>query len=392
MKNIVIVGGGTGGTIIANNLAHKLHGRLGNDVEITVIEPSALHIYQPAYLLIPFDIVHKDKAVRREASLLDEGVKLRQEAATKIDLANRTVRTNSTELKYDYLVIATGSKPDYSAIKGFFYSSASGLEPAGHDFYTLENSLRLREALSRFEGGRLVVVVGGLPFKCPTAPMEFVLLADSYFRKLGVRDKVQLQYAYPLPRPFTIPNVADEIQRIMDERKIETTLMFNLDSVDPVKKEITSMEGETIKYDMAVFVPPHTGADVLKSSGIADKGGWVPTDKYTLRVKGYDDAYAIGDATDLPVSKAGSVADYESTVVANNIYDELNGLAPSARYNGKVMCFVLTGIGEASALLFDYEHPTRFPRPNFAYYWYKIIYNDLYWTVTTRGALSGFEV
>lgn len=384
-RRVLIVGGGTGGTIVANNLAHRLHEQLVDGrVEITVMDPSPLHIYQPAYLLIPFGIMHRNEAVRPERSLLAEKVAFRQEGATKIDLANRTVYSGSAKLEYDYLVLATGARPDYSQVPG--------LEGAGYDFYTLENAYRLREALGRFGGGRLVIAVAGIPFKCPTAPIEFALLVDSHLRRLGIRDKAQISYVYPLPRPFTIPNVAEDVQRIMEDRKIEVNLLFNVESVDPERREIRSLEGETIKYDMAVMTPPHTGADVIRESGIADKGGWIPTDKYTLRVRGYDDVYAVGDGTDLPVSKAGSAADFEAAVVATNIWDDINGFAPTLRYDGKVMCFIITGIGEATMLLFDYEHPPRPPPPTFACYWYKLMYNRLYWTVTAKGMLPGFGV
>ena len=384
-KKIVIVGGGTGGTIVANNLAHRLYREIiKGQVEITVVDPSAYHVYQPAYLLIPFGIMHRNEAVRPERSLLAETVKFRQEKANSIDLKNRVVETDSGRLQYDFLVIATGAQPDYSQVPG--------LEKAGHDFYTLENAYRLREALGRFAGGKLVTAVVGIPFKCPTAPIEFAFLADSYFTRLGMRDKVELSYVYPLPRPFTIQNVAEDVQKEMEKRKINTNLLFNVESIDPEKKEIRSIEGETVKYDLAVLVPPHTGAEVVRKSGLADKGGWIPTDRYSLHVKGYDDAYAIGDATDLPVSKAGSAADFQAAVVATNIWDEINGFAPTLRYDGRVMCFIITAIGEATVLFFDYDHPPSPPPPNFACYWYKLVYNRMYWTITAKGLLPGFGV
>ncbi|MFP3130949.1 MAG: FAD/NAD(P)-binding oxidoreductase [Nitrososphaeria archaeon] len=384
-KKIVVVGGGTGGTIVANNLAHRLHREIVNGkVEITVVDPSAYHVYQPAWLLIPFRIMHQNEAIRPERSLLAETVKFRQEKAKRIDLNNRVVETDSAKLQYDFLVISTGARPDYSQVPG--------LDKAGYDFYTLDNSLKLREALGRFSGGKLVTVIAGIPFKCPPAPIEFVFLADSYFSRLGVRDKIELSYVYPLPRPFTIQSVAEEVGKLMEQKKINMNLLFNVESIDTEKKEIRSLEGETVKYDLAVIVPPHTGADVVRNSGIADTGGWIPTDKYTLNVKGYDDAYAIGDATDLPVSKAGSAADFEAAVVATNILDQLNGLAPSMRYNGRVICFMTTAIGEATILIFDNDHPPVPPPPNFACYWYKLVYNRMYWTITAKGLLSGFGV
>jgi len=351
-------------------------------VEITVVDPSAYHVYQPAWLLIPFRIMHQNEAIRPERSLLAETVKFRQEKAKRIDLNNRVVETDSAKLQYDFLVISTGARPDYSQVPG--------LDKAGYDFYTLDNSLKLREALGRFSGGKLVTVIAGIPFKCPPAPIEFVFLADSYFSRLGVRDKIELSYVYPLPRPFTIQGVAEEVGKLMEQKKINMNLLFNVESIDTEKKEIRSLEGETVKYDLAVIVPPHTGADVVRNSGIADAGGWIPTDKYTLNVKGYDDAYAIGDATDLPVSKAGSAADFEAAVVATNIHDQLNGLAPSMRYNGRVICFMTTAIGEATILIFDNDHPPVPPPPNFACYWYKLVYNRMYWTITAKGLLSGF--
>jgi sulfide:quinone oxidoreductase len=324
------------------------------------------------------------EAVMDEGKLLSEGVRWLPEKAEKIDVKNRKVKAGKREIEYDYLIISTGSR--------LYFSEMPELEKETYHFYSMVGALRLKDVLNRFAGGRVVIGIGGLPYKCPPAPLEMAFLLHDHFKRLGIRDKVQLTFLYPLPRVFPIQSVAEMAEPILDKIGVEKFLMFNLESIDPKKKELISLEGDTVKYDLAIIVPPHRGAEVVERSELGDEAGWIPTDRYTLNMKGYDDVYVIGDATDLPISKAGSVADFEASIVTSRIKDEIEGYTPRSRYDGKVMCFMVTGMGNGTTLLFDYEHPPRPTLPNFACYWLKLIYNKLYWNLTARALLPGVTV
>ena len=382
MKRIVVLGGGTGGTIVSNRLAYELKDMIRDEeVSIEVINPSERHYYQPAFLLIPVDKMDERESYTRFEDLITEGVKWIKDKAVKIDLDNQSIVLESGGVKeYDYLIISTGSVLDTSEVKG--------LEDT-HHFYSLDGALKLKNALSEFNGGKVVIGVAGIPYRCPPAPAEMTFLLHDYFVSRGIRDKVSITYFYPLPRVFPIESTAEILDRLMEDKGIDRALFFNLEYVDTENKKIVSMEGEELEYDLAIIIPPHKGAKVIRDSGIGDEDGWIDVDKHTLNIPGYDNVYVIGDATNLPVSKAGSVADFEAEVVAKRISDELMGFEPAARYNGKVMCFVVTGFGEATVLVFDYDHPPAAIPPSFVYYWLKLAYNKMYWTITAKALLAG---
>ncbi len=382
MKRIVILGGGTGGSIMMNKLAHGLRDRIkSGEVEIVVVNPSERHYYQPAFLLIPVNVMDEREAYAPFSSLVPEGVRWIRDRAARIDLDDRAVELGSGDrLSYDYLVVSTGATLDPSGVEG--------LEDTYH-FYSFDATRRLKRALADFEGGKVVVGISSIPYRCPPAPIEMTLILRDYFARRGIWDKVELTYFYPLPRVFPIEGVAELLAQEMERKGINYSLMFNLDHVDVERKRLVSLEGEELEYDLAIIVPPHKGADVVRESGIGDEDGWINVDKYTLNIVGYDDAYAIGDATNLPVSKAGSVADFEAEVVSRRIMDEIEGYEPTSKYNGKTMCFVLTGIGKATVLVFDYENPPPIVPPSFIYYWLKLAYNKLYWNITAKSILTG---
>jgi sulfide:quinone oxidoreductase len=382
MKNIVILGAGTGGAITANNLAYRLSDEIrSGNVKITVIDKNEYHYYQPGFLFIALSLMTPKEITRHVKSVLVPGINFIKDEVSRVDLNNRIVYTMSgKQLNYDYLVISTGARLDLDSVPG--------IKGVDH-FYSLDAALRLRDKITKFEGGNIVVTVGGLPYKCPPAPLEMTFLLESYFRKIGKRNNVEITYAYPLPRVFTIQNVSDVTTKLLEERGVKTSLMFNVESIDTEKREIKSVEGETLKYDLAIVIPPHKGAEVIEKSGIGDEEGWIPTDKYTLNIKGHDDAYAIGDATNIPTSKAGSVADFEASVVVSRIVDDLQGVKPNKVYDGRTICFLVTGIGEGTMLVFDYNNMPNPPPPSFACYWTKLAYNKLYWSMTVKSVLPG---
>lgn len=382
MKNIVILGAGTGGSIVANNLAYRLSDEIrSGNVKITIVDKSEYHYYQPGFLFIALSLMTPKEITRHVKNVLVPGINFIKDEVSKIDLNNRVVSTASgKQLNYDYLVVSTGARLDLDSVPG--------IKGVDH-FYSLDAALKLRDKIAKFERGSIVVTVGGLPYKCPPAPLEMTFMLESYFRKIGKRNNVEITYAYPLPRVFTIQNVSDIMAKLLEERGVKTSLMFNVESIDTEKREIKSVEGETLKYDLAIVVPPHKGAEVIEKSGFGDEEGWIPTDKYTLNIKGHDDAYAIGDATNVPTSKAGSVADFEASVVVSRIIDDLQGVKPNKVYDGRTICFLVTGIGEGTMLVFDYNNMPNPPPPSFACYWTKLAYNKLYWSMTVKSVLPG---
>jgi sulfide:quinone oxidoreductase len=397
-KHVMIVGGGVGGTIVANLLSRHLS---PTDAQVTLIESTGKHAYMPGWLYLPFnhESADSDQIIRDERDLLNRHVQHIRGMVTSIDAANRELHVHyspgldeivgtggavEATYSYDYLVLATGARLAPEDLEGL-----SGQEGEGwHHFYSAEGSLHLRRALSRFEGGRIVVTVGGIPYRCPPAPLEFTFLLDEWLTKHDLRSKTEINYLFPLPRVFPIETVAEAVTPLLEERDVKYTIFFNAESVDTEKKVISSLEGEEVPYDLLVIVPPHRGATVIEESGLGDAQGWLPTDRATLEVKGLEHVYALGDATDLPVSKSGSAAHFEAKVVAARILSDIHGEAPKngdALYDGEVMCFLETGYNKATQLVFNYEHPPKPPRPSRYYHMEKQLFNRAYWHIVPQG-------
>jgi sulfide:quinone oxidoreductase len=378
---IVVLGGGVGGTLVANLLAKRL---TPEQAQITVADLSGRHVYQPGWLYLPFGKERERNLVRSERGLLDRRVNLIVDEFTAIDTdARRAVATGGTTLPYDYLVIATGSRNVPEEVPG--------LAEGGHHFYSADAARRLGDALASFQGGRIIVGVGGIPHRCPPAPLEFLLLLDSELREQGRREAVELFYTYPIGRTFTIESVAEFVTPILEERGIGYETFFNLEEVFPETKKITSMEGSTLDYDLLVMIPPHRGAEIIGRSGIGDDQDWVPTDRNSLAMKGQpgeERIFVVGDASDLPVSKSGSAAHFQARVVADRIAADARGVAAkNGHYNGHVMCFLETGNEQATTLNFDYDSPPAPPRPSRIYHYEKMLFNKAYWHVVPRGLI-----
>ena len=381
MKNILVAGGGLGGTIVANRMAQKLSGELENgDVSITVLDKSDRHFYQPGFLLVAMGVMEPQETHIAEKSVLDRRVQfLSGDAGTmsKIDAGNRAVTTADGKVhKYEHLVLSTGSHLQFDEIPGF----AQGADT----FYNLDKAKEMWKKVHSFQGGKIVVDTAMLPHKCPVAPLEITLMLDDYFRKKGIRDKVQIDYCYPVPGVFGIPNVNKMFTRIFGERGINVHSQFTLASVDGAAKKITSKEGESVDYDLLVSIPPHKGAQVIGDSALGDRRNWVSTDKFSLLVEGHDDIHAMGDTTNIAISKAGSTADYESYVVSHNVAADMTGTGGRKTYPGSVFCFIATGMDQATYIKFDYGHPPVPPTPSQIYWWSKLAYNKLYWSLHAR--------
>lgn len=375
-NDVLILGGGVGGTIVANLVAKEL----GDLARITLVDPTGIHVYQPGFLYVAVGKEKPSALQREEAHLLRKEVKLVIDAATLIDPdAKKVVLKSGRTLRYDELLIATGSRTVTEEVPG-------GL--AAHDFYTMRGAVRLFHTLEEFEGGTIVIGVAGIPYKCPPAPVEFVFLLDDYLRSRGIRERSQIKLLSPLNRAFTIEATSRLVQPILAERGIELTPFFNVESVDPLSKTVTSLEDETVAYDLLILVPPHRGQRVIEDSGLGDERGWIPVDKNTLKHTQSPDIWAIGDATNIPISKSGSVAHYEASVAAAEIVAAVKGeAAPAHVYDGKVMCFLETGRGEATTIRFDYDHPPTSPTPARRWHWAKALFNKTYWYTVPQGRL-----
>lgn len=371
MKNVVILGGGVGGTRVANRLVER-----GSDLTVTVVDSHGDHLYQPAYMYLPFGVTFE--SARDERTLLDWKVRLLVERATRIDASAREVHFESGKtIGYDALVIATGSRVDKDALPS--------LLEFGRHFHCRHAAEDLREALALFEGGKIVVGASRLPYKCPPSPVEFALLLEEWLREHGLRSRTEIFYAYPLPRVMSLEPVADAADALFAERGIQAVTPFEVDSVDGERRLLRSTDGRALAFDLLVMVPPHCGAPFLAGSGLTGKGNWVKVDKETLRAA--PAIYALGDAADLPAPKSGAAAHFQSEVVVENVRAELEGRPPAARYDGHVQCFAETGGGRALKIEFTYARPPDRPEPSILAHQQKAILNRLYFTLIPKGWL-----
>ncbi|HUY73874.1 MAG TPA: FAD/NAD(P)-binding oxidoreductase [Candidatus Dormibacteraeota bacterium] len=375
-NDVLILGGGVGGTVVANLVAKDL----GDRARVTVVDTTGIHVYQPGFLYVAIGQEHPEALQRPEASLLRHDIKLVVDRATRVDTATqKVVLASGRTLRYDELLLATGSRTVMEEVPG---------GAGAHDFYTMDGATRLFKALKEFEGGKILIGVAGIPYKCPPAPVEFAFLLDDYLRSRHIRDKSEIGLLSPLNRAFTIEATSKLVQPILAERGIELTGFFNVETVDPIAKTVTSLEGDTMEYDLLVLVPPHRGQKVIEDSGLGDERGWVPVDKNTLKHTGFQNIWAVGDATNIPISKSGSVAHYEASVAAGALAAAVRGEAPPTHvYDGKVMCFLETGQGQATTISFDYDHPPVSPTPARRWHWLKTLFNKTYWHTVPQGRL-----
>lgn len=373
---IAVLGGGVGGTLTANLLSREL----GRDAHVTVVDPTGMHVYQPGFLYVALGQANGRWLARDERTLLRRDVELAVESAERIDPGAGLVHlARGGSIPFDHLVLATGAR--------LVPEQVPGMLEGAHEFYSLDGALRLREALRSFRGGRILVGIAGIPYKCPPAPVEFVLMVEEYLRRRGIRERSEVTLLSPLSRAFTIESASKLVQPVMERRGIKLATFFNVEGVFPTAGAVASLEGEKAEYDLLVLVPPHRGQKVIEESGLGDRGGWLPTDRATLQVQGHERIFALGDATDLPISKSGSTAHFEAPVVASRIASLVRGTAPRTSYGGRVVCFLETGGGRATILRFDYEHPPVPPRPSRWWHAAKWMFNRLYWVTVPAGRI-----
>jgi sulfide:quinone oxidoreductase len=379
-EHVVIVGGGTGGTVLANDLADRLEPELdAGDIRVTLVNDDPDHVYKPVWLYVPFGQREPADGRRRLGELVDDAVDLRIDRVSDTDTDSRRLQFhgNAPSVNYDYLVLATGSTLEPDQIPG--------LPEGGHDYYSESGATDLRDELLEFTEGDLVLSVIGTNHMCPAAPLEFVFMADDWLRERGLREDVDITYTYPIQRVHGNPHIAEWARPIMEERDIEVETLFNAESVDPEAETITSMEGTELDYDLLVTVPPHGGVDLIEAAGLGDDG-WVDVDKHTLEAEAAENVYALGDTADTGVPNAGSVAHYQAGVVGQRLASQIRGRPATATYDGKTLCFIETGMDAASFVEFDYENPPSPAPPSEKLHWSKLAYNESYW-LTARGLL-----
>ena len=350
MRKLLVLGGGTAGTMIVNKLRRKLDVR---DWSITIVDQDDAHHYQPGYLFLPFGTYRPQQLTRSRHAFLPDGVDFVVGEVDVIDPANGSVSlVGGRSLPYDYLVIASGVTPRPDQTPGML---GEQWRKSIFDFYSLEGATALAAALEQFDGGRFVVHITDLPIKCPVAPLEFTFLADDYFRRRGIRDRVEMVYVTPLSGAFTKPISSARLGSMLDERGVAVETDFLVESIDPAAKTLVSYDEREIPFDLLVTVPLNMGADFIARSDMGDELNYVPVDRHTLQSSTYRNIFAVGDASDIPASKAGSVAHFSVEIFCANFLELIAGRPMSASFDGHANCFIESGAGKGLLIDFNYD-------------------------------------
>lgn len=400
MKKLLILGAGTAGTMMAAKMRRNLD---RDEWEITVVDQDDRHIYQPGLLFIPFSIYRTRDVIKPRSRYIPRGVEFIISEIDAIEPDQNRVRlSGGAELEYDFLVIATGSRIVPEETEGL---TEEGWQETAFDFYTLEGASKLEGALEAWEGGRLVLNVVEMPIKCPIAPIEFVCLADWYLTEKGVRDKTEIVYATPLEGAFTKPRASAMLGDILDKKNIKVEGLFSAGSVDGANGLLKSWDEREISYDLLVTIPTHMGSETIERSGMGDELSFIPTNKNTLQADGFENIFVLGDATDLPSSKAGSVAHFQGEVLEENLLRSIKGRPLIDEFDGHANCFIETGFGKAVLIDFNYDVeplPGKYPVPGVGplsllgesemNHWGKMAFRWIYWNMLLKGAeIPGVE-
>jgi len=392
MKRLLVLGAGTAGTMVVNRLRRRLDAA---EWQIAVVDQSDRHFYQPGYLFVPFGVYSPDEIVKPRQRFIPDGVDLVYgEVDRVVPDAREVLLADGRRLPYDYLVIASGVQPRPDQTPGML--DGGQWRGSIFDFYTYDGAVALAKALRRFEGGRLVVHIVDMPIKCPVAPLEFTFLADAYFRSRGMRDRVELVYATPLPGAFTKPIASKHLGAMLEERKISLETDFLVERIDG--KTLVSYDERDIDFDLLVTVPLNMGAEFVARSGLGNELNLVPVDRHTLLSKAYPNIFALGDASDIPASKAGSVAHFSVEIFTDNFVQHVRGEPMTGRFDGHANCFVESGDGKGLLIDFNYDTeplPGRYPIPGIGPFslleettvnhWGKLAFRWMYWNLLLPG-------
>ena len=393
MKKLVILGAGTAGTMMLNKL-YKVLDR--EEWELTIVDQYKTHYYQPGFLFIPFGIYKKDDVIKPKANFFPPGTNVIFSPIDKIVAEeNKVLLEGGKVLNYDYLIVATGTETRPSETEGLkdklWYKDI-------FDFYTIEGALELHKRFKDWEGGDLVMCIPELPYKCPVAPLEFVFLADDYFTKKGIRDKVNIKYVTLMSGAFTKPVPPKMLGEILAEKNIEVIPDFYLSSVDNEEKKLISYDEREIPFDILTIVPVNMGSDMVERSGLGDDMNYIPTNKHTLQSDAFENIFVIGDAANIPTSKAGSVAHFAAEILTENILSAMEGRPLDAKFDGHANCYIETGQGKGALIDFNYETeplPGTFPLPGIGPFgllkntkinhYGKVMFRWIYWHILLKG-------
>ena len=399
MKRIVILGGGTAGTMASNRLRKRLD---LTEWAITVVDQNDAHVYQPGNLFVPFGIYEPADLVKPRRRFLPDGVDLVLSEIDHVEPERNVVElADGRTLPYDYLIIATGTSPRPDQTPGMI---GPEWRKSIHEFYTLEGATALANTLADWQGGRLVVHIVDMPIKCPVAPLEFTFLADSYFTERAMRDRVEMVFVTPLDGAFTKPIASKHLGGILEDRKVSLESDFMVEHIDTDATSLVSFDERRVPFDLLVTIPLNMGADYVARSGLGDDLNYVPVDKQTLLSKAHDNIFAIGDASDIPTSKAGSVAHFSIELFEDNFISHIHGRPMTKLFDGHANCFIESGHGKGMLIDFNYDTeplPGKYPLPGFgpfsllreseANHWGKMTFRWVYWNLLLTGKDMPFE-
>ncbi|MFY9153528.1 MAG: FAD/NAD(P)-binding oxidoreductase [Prolixibacteraceae bacterium] len=393
MKRILILGAGTAGTMMANKLRKALD---REEWSITIVDKHRTHYYQPGFLFIPFGIYGKHDVVKPKSDFIPTGVELIYADIDKIVAdENKVLLEGGKVINYDFLLIATGTHTAPEATPGL---KDKLWQKEIFDFYTYEGAIALHKFFKNWEGGKLVMAITELPYKCPVAPIEFVCLADEYFTKRGIRDKVDITFVTPLPGAFTKPIATKLLGAMLEDKNIKVIPDFYIEKVDNDKKTLVSYDEIEVPFDVLTIVPMNIGSEMIERSGLGDDMNYVPTNKFTLQSDQYENIFVIGDAANLPTSKAGSVAHFAGEILFENIMSAIEGRPLTAEFDGHANCYIETGFSKGLLIDFNYTVeplPGTFPLPGIGPFgllkntkmnhYGKVIFRWIYWHILLKG-------
>lgn len=393
MKKVLILGAGTAGTMMANHLQHELDKK---QWKIEIIDEKEEHHYQPGYLFLPFDIYTPEDIIKSIDEFIPKGVSLRKGKIDKIEPeANNVKMADGSFINYDLLIIATGAKIAPEETAGM---QGKEWQKTVFDFYTFEGALALRNKLREWDGGNMVVHITEMPIKCPVAPLEFAFLADSFFKNKKMRDKVNITFVTPLSGAFTKPKATEALDHLLKDKNIFIESDFAIESIDNDRKVIIDYGGREVPFDLLVTVPTNKGDELMERSGMGDDLNYVPTNKATLQSLNYNNVFVIGDASNIPASKAGSVAHFEAEILTENILHFINGEPLIEEFDGHANCFIETGGGKALLIDFNYTHepvegtfpfpgvgPLRLLKESRMNHMGKLAFRWIYWNMLLKG-------
>ncbi|MCF8223138.1 MAG: NAD(P)/FAD-dependent oxidoreductase [Bacteroidales bacterium] len=393
MKRLLILGAGTGGTIMANKMRKELS---REEWKITLVDKEKTHYYQPGFLFIPFGYYKKEDVIKPKQNFMPAGVEIIYHNIEKIEAGeNKILLENGEVITYDILIIATGTRINPEETPGL---QGELWHKKIFDFYTVEGALALSNFFKSWEGGELVINVADNPIKCPVAPLEFAFFADAFFTERGMRDKVSITFVTPLSGAFTKPRASKLLGGLLEEKNINLVTDYFLGEVDNDKQVITDFGGREIKFDCLVSIPLHSGAEVIEKSGLGDDFGFVPADKHTLQSKAHENIFVIGDAGNFPTSKAGSVVHFMADILHENLMCYIEGRQFTGKYDGHSNCFIETGHGKGALIDFNYDTeplPGFYPLPGIGplgllkqsrlNHYGKLFFRWIYWHILLRG-------